>query len=1318
MVKFLSNKNNEGIIMKFKYSALMIYLLCSFTKASDVEDACFNCPPLDKVADATNFDEASYYANAHSAISNNLSAEEIKNAISGIISTNHKNLTYSEVWTALTKTDEDPSNTDNVILLYRGLSLPKFSNGSGTQSSDPDNWNREHVWAKSHGFSSSSLEAYTDIHHLRPTDISVNSSRGNLDFDNSDSPLSEAPANRVDSDSFEPRDSVKGDVARMVLYMDTRYQGLDSTPDLTVVDRLTTTGEPALGLLCRMLEWHAADIVDETEQTRNDRIFEFQGNRNPFIDHPEWVSKLYQADACSGGGDTGGGDDGGDDGSGGDDDGDTTPTPTAASLIISEYIEGSSYNKAIELFNLSNEAIDLAAENYKLGRFSNGGTEASMITLEGSIAAQSTFVIANSRASDAIKALADQQSGSVSHNGDDGYVLYKNDEVIDSFGRIGQDPGSAWGVDSFSTKDNSLQRNSSVIQGDTVIDDDFDPATEWTGSGKDNIDDLGQHTVINPEIFISEYIEGGSYNKALELYNPASTEVNLLSSNYQLGRYTNGSTEPTLFALDGVISAQSTYVIAHTSAASAILTAANQLTANIAHNGDDAYVLFKDGVVIDSIGRVGEDPGSEWGSGSESTKDNTLVRKASITQGDTVIDDEFSPAVEWNGFAKDTFDYIGTHDANGEVIEPVASLGVCQDPATLIHQIQGVDDISLLAGENHIVEAVVTAVFPALNGFFIQEESTDHDADSATSEGLFVLNSANTITPTQGDVVRILGSVSEYFGKTQLTATQDLLQCGTAEFSATILTLPFDSVASQEALEGMYVTIVEPLTITDNYSLGRYGEVTLSQGRLFSPTNIHQPGTTAITNLAAQNALNKITLDDGVNGQNPDNVIYPTGGLTALNTLRTGDNVTSLVGVIDYSFGLYRIIPAEQPTFNLINARTAVPELSNEGNLIVASFNVLNYFNGDGIGGGYPTSRGADNAEEFVRQRNKIISAIGAMNADIIGILEMENDGFGEQSAIQDLINGLNDAAPSDVNYSFVNPNIPADATTGIELLGGDHIKVALIYNNRKVTEIGTAAYLTEFPFEYHNRPPMAQSFELTENGENITVAINHFRSKGCSSTGGEENEDKLDGQGCYNLRRVQAAQATVEWLAQFPTGVEEEDILLIGDLNAYTKEDPVTTIQAAGYTNLTSKFSGEFGYSYSYKGESGTLDHALASSSLTAQVLDLTEWHINADEPTILDYNTEYKSTDNLVSFYNDDAYRASDHDPVILSINLASAAIKGDWDKDGDVDINDVRALMRAVQTRLPIDMAFDLNGDGTVDILDVRFMMTLCTRDRCAA
>ena len=1226
--------------MKLSIISLSLTLFASYSYADTVTDACYNCPSLSTIASADTFDDGSYYSGVISAVNNNLDVMSIKQEISQAISQNHKNLTYSEVWTALTRTDQDPNNPANVNLLYKGISIPKFSNGSGSQSSNPDNWNREHVWAKSHGFSSSSLEAYTDIHHLRPTDISVNSSRGNLDFDNSDSPLAEAPENRVDSNSFEPRDAVKGDVARMLFYMDTRYEGSDATPDLQLVDRVTNVGEPALGRLCRLIEWHNNDPVDALEANRNNKIYEFQGNRNPYIDHPEWVNTVYSADTCStdnGGGDNGGGDNGGGDTGGGD-----TGTGNTGALFISEYVEGSSYNKAIELFNPSSTEIDLAAQNYQLARFSNGAITSTTIEITGIIGAQSTFVIAEPRAASEILNAADQLSSSLSHNGDDAYVLYQDGVVVDSFGRVGEDPGSAWGADSLTTKDNTLRRLPNIQSGNTAIDVEFDPASEWQGIGKDIFDDLGSHSFVPAQVFISEYIEGSSYNKALELFNPSSSDIDLAAEGYQLERFSNGAIAGTLIDLSGTLSANDVFVIAEPRANGDILAQADMLSSSLSHNGDDAYILYKNGEVIDSFGRVGEDPGSQWGSGDSKTKDNTLVRNDSITIGDNIADDEFDPSLEWQGLGNNNTSSLGSHTTSGGQ-EPTADIGQCFDDASLISALQGSGFSSEVVGETHIVEGVVTFTLTSGEGFFLQEEHVDQDAETLTSEAIFVAFTGADF-PVIGDVVRIQGNVEESYGKTQLVASQAGIICGQDTVSATLLTLPFSSNAHQESLEGMLVSIDDSLTVTDNYNLGRYGEVTLSNGRLYVPTNLHLPGTIEVTELAAQNSLNKVTLDDGVSGQNPDEIIFPTGGLSAFNSLRLGDKVNELTGVLDYSYGKYRVIPTSQPSFIPENERNEFPQ-SATGNLRIASFNLLNYFNGDGLGEGFPTSRGADNSAEFTRQRDKILTAITHLNADIIGLLEMENDGFGENSAIQDLVNGLNQQAPADVHYSFVTP--------GVEALGGDQIKVAMIYNDKAVTEIGTAAYLLEFPFEYHNRPPMTQSFRASETGEKLTVSVNHFRSKGCSSSGGAENEDKLDGQGCYNLRRVQAAQALSAWLATNPTGVIDDDILVIGDLNAYNKEDPLTTLESAGYVNLAVDRLGVEAYSYSYGGEIGALDHALASPSLNDKVVGVQEWHINADEPSILDYNTEYKSADKLTTLYSSEPFRASDHDPVIIDIN-----------------------------------------------------------------
>ncbi|WP_381803171.1 endonuclease I family protein [Streptomyces niveus] len=212
----------------------------------------------------------------------------LKTALHGIISDQTK-LSYSAVWEALKVTDQDPANSANVILLYTGASRAKSMNGGNV-----GDWNREHVWAQSHGDFGTSQGPGTDVHHLRPEDVQVNGIRGNKDFDNGGSPVSGAPGNLTDSDSYEPRDAVKGDVARMILYMAVRYEGNDSYPDLEPNDRVSNGSAPAMGRLSVLKQWNDEDPPDTFEKRRNDVIYsQFQHNRNPFIDHPEWVESIW-----------------------------------------------------------------------------------------------------------------------------------------------------------------------------------------------------------------------------------------------------------------------------------------------------------------------------------------------------------------------------------------------------------------------------------------------------------------------------------------------------------------------------------------------------------------------------------------------------------------------------------------------------------------------------------------------------------------------------------------------------------------------------------------------------------------------------------------------------------------------------------------------------------------------------------------------------------------------------------------------------------------------------------------------------------------
>ncbi|MFD2177870.1 endonuclease I family protein [Veronia pacifica] len=242
---------------------------------------------LPVLADETLY-PAGYYAEAEG-----LSGQALKKVLGEIAARGHKRLTYKQVWAALKDTNEDPANPDNIILYYSGRSQAKSFNASTTN--DRDAWNREHVWPKSFGFKRKNQWGYTDIHAIQPTDAQINSLRSNKDFDNGGTPLSKSPQNKTDRDSFEPRDAVKGDTARAIFYMAIRYEGNDGNmPDLYLVnDTSSKSGKTKIGKLCSLLAWHAADPVDDWERQRHEKAVKWQGNRNPFIDNPEWGGDVF-----------------------------------------------------------------------------------------------------------------------------------------------------------------------------------------------------------------------------------------------------------------------------------------------------------------------------------------------------------------------------------------------------------------------------------------------------------------------------------------------------------------------------------------------------------------------------------------------------------------------------------------------------------------------------------------------------------------------------------------------------------------------------------------------------------------------------------------------------------------------------------------------------------------------------------------------------------------------------------------------------------------------------------------------------------------
>ncbi|HMN63114.1 MAG TPA: ExeM/NucH family extracellular endonuclease, partial [Anaerolinea sp.] len=485
-----------------------------------------------------------------------------------------------------------------------------------------------------------------------------------------------------------------------------------------------------------------------------------------------------------------------------------------------------------------------------------------------------------------------------------------------------------------------------------------------------------------------------------------------------------------------------------------------------------------------------------------------------------------------------------------------------------------------------------------------------------------------------------------------------VLRCSTGNsVAATPLALPVTSPDAFEPYEGMLVTFPQPLVISEYFNFDRFGEIVLTSRRHLTPTAEYEPGSPEALQAMQDFLLDKITLDDGRSVQNPNPAIHPDGAVFDLtNLFRGGDTVTNVTGVMDYSFGLYRIQPTQGAEYTSLNSRPAQPPEVG-GNLKVASFNVLNYFTTIDTGAficgpaADQECRGADTPEELARQRAKILAALSAVQPDIAGLMEIQND---DDASVADLVSGLNDVFGAGT-YDYVR--------TGF--IGTDAIKLALIYKPASVSLVGGYAILdsTVDPrfIDTKNRPTLAQTFMDNTTGGIFTVAVNHLKSKG-SDCNDMNDPDLLDGAGNCNLTRTAAAQALVDWLASDPTGSGDSDYLIIGDLNSYDKEDPIDAIKAGpddilgtadDYTDLIFNYQGEDAYSYVFDGQIGYLDYALASPGLVSEVTGTADWHINADEPDLIDYDMSFKAPAQD-ALYAPDPYRASDHDPVIVGLNV----------------------------------------------------------------
>ncbi|MFP5488238.1 MAG: ExeM/NucH family extracellular endonuclease, partial [Acidimicrobiia bacterium] len=409
-----------------------------------------------------------------------------------------------------------------------------------------------------------------------------------------------------------------------------------------------------------------------------------------------------------------------------------------------------------------------------------------------------------------------------------------------------------------------------------------------------------------------------------------------------------------------------------------------------------------------------------------------------------------------------------------------------------------------------------------------------------------------------------------------------------------------------------------------------------ADGRLYQPTN---GGSDDGAVEQAANDDRRLVIDDASTVQNPD--VVPFTDVQG-EVIRLGDTVTGVTGVLSYGFDAWRVQPTTDPTVARTNPRPASPDEVG-GDVQVASFNVLNYFTTIGRPGAVTDTgddpRGADSAEELERQRAKIVAAILDLDADIVGLMEIETDT--DDAALQDLVASLNAAAGEERYAAIQEPDI------GGGLFGTDAIKVAMIYQPDAVTPLGPAVTTDSDAFG-NARLPLVQRFRPADGGQPFTVVVNHFKSKSCgtgASAATGANADQGDGQGCFIADRVEQAQALLDLVDT----LDDEDVLIIGDLNAYGEEDPIDVLEAAGYVDLIDERLAEPDqYSYVFEGQAGYLDHALVSPRLARRITGVDVWHINADEALVQDYNTEF----NPDGYYAPDPYRSSDHDPVLVGV------------------------------------------------------------------
>jgi predicted extracellular nuclease len=602
--------------------------------------------------------------------------------------------------------------------------------------------------------------------------------------------------------------------------------------------------------------------------------------------------------------------------------------------------------------------------------------------------------------------------------------------------------------------------------------------------------------------------------------------------------------------------------------------------------------------------------------------------------------------------------------------------GQCGDPATLIHELQGLNAVEASALGTITIEAVVTGDFQgeeALGGFFVQEEAADADRDIATSEALFVPDGWDVPLVTEGQVVRLQGSAVPTNGLVHLL---DIVQAKVCSEGVMIAPSPIaiPDARPEAQRQGMLVTISQLLAVVDNAELGTHGRVTLAPAAQPVPTSVILPGPAAAA-LAAAQEHERLILDDGRLLLNPlplPPYLGPEG------TLRAGDIVTQMTGILTPAMSGGFILQPTRPVSISYNPRPA-PFAGQDGRLRVTFVDAGLYFNGDGRGD-FSSSPGAESAAAFQRQREKLIEAILALDGDIIPLTGLENDGDGSGSAVRDLLEGLNAAVSSPALFAAVRPE------TASNPIG---TAPAILYRADRVTPSGLPG-VPSLPHFEGTALPVRQAFTSPLTGHTLTLVLVELTARDLCPAAGSANVDRGDGQGCWNERRAAQTAALVEWLSEEYPPQNEQPLLLLGEFNAYRFEDPLHALESSGLYNLTDLYLEQGSYDRLENGRAGSTRYGFASSMLAAQVVAVEQWHHNAAESPALDYRLT-----NPPALYQSGPYRAAARDALI--IDLAAAAPQAAFTTNSPQPIGQEIRFANAAGGPRPLSFAWDF-GDGT--------------------